>query len=98
MTVAHYKKSDMGETECTCGGEYVGLPKDWECNWITIYLSNNPKATLADVVKSRKFKMQESHYHYIVVELANGIKHGMLFCDKKCVADTWSRLEPVEIE
>ena len=97
MDIQRLKKSEMGETEYTHGGKYVGIPKDSATNWVTLMFINNPHLSLADIVKMPKFKAQENRYHYMIVELDNGVKHGMLFFDKKCVADVWSQLENVEI-
>ena len=97
MKVEHFSLSSMGETKLTLGGKYVGIPKKRKSNWITYFLMENPTRTLKDVITMPKFRMQQKHYHYIIVELKNGIKHGLLFHDGECVYDTWSQLEAVEI-
>ena len=74
------------------------IPKDLKSNWVTIFMMDNPRKTLADVVKMPRFRAESSHYHYIIVERANGSKKGLLFHDGACVYTAWSQLENVELD
>lgn len=95
MTIERLKDGELGKTGYMCG---FGLAKEYASNWITVFLMNNPTKTLSDVVKMPKFKMSSNHYHFITVELKNGCKKGLLFCDGVCVYSTWSNLECIDFE
>ena len=95
MTIERLKVGELGKSGYMLER---GIPKVWESNWITLFMMNNPAKNLADVVKMPKFKMMSEHYHYIIIELKNGCKKALLFCDGKCVYSSWSQLEDVEVE
>lgn len=95
MTIEHLKDGELGKSGYMTES---GIPKDWDSNWVTLFLMNNPTKTLRDVVKMPKFKMSSNHYHFITVELKNGCKKGLLFCDGVCVYSSWSTLECIDIE
>lgn len=95
MTIERLKDGELGKTGFMCG---FGLAKEYASNWITVFLMNNTHKTLAGVVKSQKFRIESSHYHYIIAELKNGICKGLLFRDGVCVYSAWDTLENIEIE
>ena len=95
MTIERLKDGELGKTGYMCE---FGLAKEYASNWITVFLMHNMQKTLADVVKSPKFRMESAHYHYIIAELKNGICKGLLFRDGVCVYCGWNTLENIEIE